>query len=699
MPQIPAPLATALADRGYATLTPVQEAVTDADLAASDLLVSAQTGSGKTVGFGIAIAPTLLEGAERLDRAAAPLALVIAPTRELALQVMRELQWLYAPAGAVVTACVGGMDMRDERRALERGAHIVVATPGRLRDHITRGSIEMSDLRAVVLDEADEMLDLGFSEDLEFILAAAPATRRTLMFSATVPPGIARLAEKYQRDAVRLETATRGGQHADIEYRVMQVAPHDAENAIINILRFYEAPGAIVFANTRAAVARLTARLTNRGFSVVSLSGELSQTERTHALQSMRDGRARICVATDVAARGIDLPNLDLVIHAELPSNAEGLLHRSGRTGRAGRSGISAIVVPMKAERKAERLLKDARITAEWTVPPSADEVVARDEERLLADPVWSEPASAGERAFAAKLVAAHDADAIAAAYLRLWRLRHSAPEDLAAPDARAARPERAPFDSGGWVALSVGRNQRAEARWILPLLCRAGDISKDDIGAIRVQPNQTLVEISARALDGFLAAVGPAMKLEDDIALRRAEGPNARPAPAARPRPASRPVPVPAPVPETAPAPLPRRSPEDRKARWTPDGDGPLAKVQEPRRDRPEADRETGGDRAAADRPRAKPSGKPGAKPGGKPYAKAGGKPARPYGKPGDKPAGGAAWPYGKPGGKPARPGGKAFVKPGAKPGGKPAGKPAPRASDTSRRFVPPGKSGARKP
>ena len=191
MPPMIAPLAEALAKRGYDVLTPVQLAVTQPELDGTDLLVSAQTGSGKTVGFGLAIAATILGDRDRFGPAGSPLALIIAPTRELAMQVKRELGWLYELTGASVASCVGGMDMRDERRALDRGAHIVVGTPGRLRDHIMRGSLDMSDMRAVVLDEADEMLDLGFREDLEFILNGAPESRRTLMFSATVPKAIA----------------------------------------------------------------------------------------------------------------------------------------------------------------------------------------------------------------------------------------------------------------------------------------------------------------------------------------------------------------------------------------------------------------------------------------------------------------------------------------------------------------------------
>src|SRR6056297_1863373 len=184
--KIAEPLAKALADKGYEALTPVQEAVLDPALAEEDLLVSAQTGSGKTVAFGLALATTILGDADRLPASGAPLALVIAPTRELALQVNKELQWLYAPAGGKIAACIGGIDIRDERRALDRGVHIVVGTPGRLVDHIRRGSLDMDSLTTVVLDEADEMLNMGFREELEHILEAAPEERRTLMFSATV---------------------------------------------------------------------------------------------------------------------------------------------------------------------------------------------------------------------------------------------------------------------------------------------------------------------------------------------------------------------------------------------------------------------------------------------------------------------------------------------------------------------------------
>lgn len=522
-------LGKALSDRGYDKLTPVQEAVLGSELTDKDLLVSAQTGSGKTVAFGIALAPTLLGDAERFSHAATPLGLVVAPTRELALQVKRELEWLYAGTGASVTSCVGGMDVRTERRALERGAHIVVGTPGRLRDHIERHALDLSDLRAAVLDEADEMLDMGFREDLEFILAAAPEGRRTLMFSATVPRSIASLAKRYQRDAVRVTTTAEREQHVDIEYRAMLVAPSDRENAIINVLRYFNPTNALVFCATRAAVNRMMSRFTNRGFSVVALSGELSQNERTHALQALRDGRAQVCIATDVAARGLDLPNLELVIHADIPKNPESLLHRSGRTGRAGRKGVCALIVPRNDRRRTERLLDRAKITADWGRPPSVDDIQARDRQRLMEHPQLLEPVTEEEAAVVAEIVEQHSPAQIAAAFLRAHAAKQSAPEDLIDPDVREPKKNRREdFTDGVWFSISVGRNDNAEPRWLLPMLCRVGQISGQDIGSIKIQASETSFEIAKGVADKFLQAVGPEMKMEKGVTLTPLDGPPA---------------------------------------------------------------------------------------------------------------------------------------------------------------------------
>jgi len=514
---IPAALQSALTSRGYAAPTPVQSAVLAEEAAGRDLLVSAQTGSGKTVAFGLSIAPELLGGAERLPPAGAPLAIVVAPTRELALQVKAELTWLYAPAGGRIASGVGGMDPIAEKRQLLAGAHIIVGTPGRLCDHLERGNLKPDALRVVVLDEADEMLDLGFREELEAILDRLPPERRTLMFSATVPRAIAALAKSYQRDALRLEVGGGGEAHGDITYRAMAIAPHEIERAVVNLLRLENPPLAMVFCATRAAVARLHGNLAERGFPTVALSGELTQAERLRALQALRDGRSRVCVATDVAARGIDLPELDLVIHAELPRDSETLLHRSGRTGRAGRKGTSVLLVPHPRRRAAERLIGAAKVAATWGPAPSADAVRARDAERLAeqARSVLTEEASEDDLALAQRLLADSQitSETLAAALVKMLRAPLPAPEEIAEqkPERREARREatEAPprGGEGVWFRLNIGRNGNADPRWLLPFLCRRGHLTRQEIGRIRILGQETMVEIAPYAAERFAAA------------------------------------------------------------------------------------------------------------------------------------------------------------------------------------------------
>jgi ATP-dependent RNA helicase DeaD len=514
---IPAALQSALTSRGYAAPTPVQSAVLAEDAAGRDLLVSAQTGSGKTVAFGLSIAPELLGSADRLPPPGAPLAIIVAPTRELALQVKAELTWLYAPAGGRIASGVGGMDPIAEKRQLLAGAHIIVGTPGRLCDHLERGNLKPAALRVVVLDEADEMLDLGFREELEAILDRLPPERRTLMFSATVPRAIAALAKSYQRDALRLEVGGGGEAHGDITYRAMAIAPHEIERAVVNLLRLENPPLAMVFCATRAAVARLHGNLAERGFPTVALSGELTQAERLRALQALRDGRSRVCVATDVAARGIDLPELDLVIHAELPRDSETLLHRSGRTGRAGRKGTSVLLVPHPRRRMAERLIGAAKVAATWGPAPSAEAVRARDAERLAeqARSVLAEEASDDDQTLAERLLADGQisSETLAAALIKMLRAPLPAPEEIAEqrPERREARreaPEAAPRSGEGvWFRLNIGRNGNADPRWLLPFLCRRGHLTRQEIGRIRILGQETMVEIAPYAAERFAAA------------------------------------------------------------------------------------------------------------------------------------------------------------------------------------------------
>ena len=476
---------------------------------------------------------------------------MVAPTRELAVQVERELAWLYADAGGRVGSCVGGMDPRREARALADGVHVVVGTPGRLVDHLERGTLDLSALRAVVLDEADEMLDMGFREELEEILDATPPGRRTVLFSATLPRPIVELARRYTREAARVAATPPGEAHADIEYRAHLVAPREREHAIVNVLRALDPRSALLFRGTREAVQHTATSLGERGFDVVAISGELTQPERTRALKALRDGRARILVATDVAARGLDLPGIALVLHADLPQNAQALQHRSGRTGRAGKKGL-AVLLAAPAERfRLERMLRESRIAATWSPVPPPDEIRARDAERLGADvAALQADASDEDREAARRILEGHDPLAVAVALVRRERARLPAPEELvetprAAREAPAAQgpraPRRGPPAEVAWFRILIGRERRADPKWLLPLLCRRGGVTRDEIGKIQVLPRETRFEVARAAAARFqAAALRPDPRMPEARIEPLAAAPQAPQAPHAR-RPATR--------------------------------------------------------------------------------------------------------------------------------------------------------------
>ena len=518
---VPEPLAAALEARGHQTPTPVQEAVQSEEARGRDLLVSAQTGSGKTVAFGMAVAEQMLP----LPKPGKPLCLVVAPTRELAHQVARELGWLYA--GARVATCVGGAEIGSELRALRAGAQIVVGTPGRLVDHLQRRSLDLAALRALILDEADEMLDLGFREELEEILAAAPPARRTLLFSATIPREIERLARKYTREAVRIAASPPAQAHGDIEVKAHVVAPREREHAVVNVLRFYEPPAAIVFCATREAVTHLAQNLLERGFAAVPLSGELTQAERTRALHALRDGRARVLVATDVAARGLDLPDVSLVVQADPPQNADVLQHRNGRTGRAGRKGVGVLLVPPAARRALEGMLRKAGIRAAFTPPPDADVIRVRDRDRLVReiDQLAREP-SEEDLALARLLLRERDAELLAAALVKLRREALPAPEELPFTAGLGSAPERTaakkhPDKEGVWFRVNVGRSRNADPRWLLPILCRRGAVDRRQIGRIEVLADETRFQVARPAAAHFWRAAGKPDRKDPNIRIR----------------------------------------------------------------------------------------------------------------------------------------------------------------------------------
>jgi ATP-dependent RNA helicase DeaD len=625
-------LQRALAAHGYAEPTPVQAAVLDTALRGKDLLVSSRTGSGKTVAFGLVMAETLLGEAPSFDRGGPPLGLVIAPTRELAVQVQRELAWLLGPAGAIVTACVGGLDPRREAKALAAGVHVVVGTPGRLVDHITRHVLDLSALGVLVLDEADEMLDMGFREELETILEAAPPERRTILFSATLPKPIVELAKAYTRQPVRVAATPPRTAHEDITYRAHVVAQREREHAIINVLRALEPSSALVFRARREAVTHTAASLSERGFETVAISGELTQTERLRALKSLRDGRARVLVATDVAARGLDLPGIELVLHADLPQDASALQHRSGRTGRAGKKGLAVLLASPQERYKLERMLREAGVTPEWAPVPTADQIRLQDEARLATEVSGAMAEAAEEELTAAHaLLAGRDPVAVALALLRRVRAALPAPEELpetaraGSETPRGPRPPRpGPPAEATWFSLSVGREKKADPKWILPLLCRRGGVTRDEIGKIVILASETRFEVAKGAAARFAEAArvpdprAPGVRIAqarppgEVLAGRPPEEP--RP-PATRPteRSADRPAPARRPV-ESGPP--PSRTSKSRPYVSRSSANGPSANratenrpyASRPPQSRPSVERPSGnrptGPRSSADRP-----------------------------------------------------------------------------------------------
>jgi ATP-dependent RNA helicase DeaD len=439
-------LANALTHKGYERLTPVQEAVLDPALAERDLRISSQTGSGKTLAIGFTLRHAVTATTRPSDGIARPFGVVVTPTRELAKQVELELAWLYAPSRVLVASVTGGTSMRDELRLLARGPGIVVGTPGRLLDHLKRGAVDLAGTHALVLDEADRMLDLGFKEDLEAIFALAPAGRRSHLVSATFPREVEALARRIQTDPARVEGTPLGTANADIDHVIHVVKAGERTDALINLLLAAPDEQVLAFARTRADVTHVCEELDAAGFAVDSLSGEMEQGARHRALGAFKRGDVQILVATDVAARGIDHSEIARVVQLEPPNDSDTYTHRSGRTGRAGRKGKSSVMVQPAGIQRLSALLKRAGVKYRFAPIPTAASIVQAQDERLYrelagetAETTEPTEASASDRPVdaraqrvAAELVASGRAEhALAKLIERLRQRGAAAPRDI----------------------------------------------------------------------------------------------------------------------------------------------------------------------------------------------------------------------------------------------------------------------------
>lgn len=441
----------ALEKRGFTELTAVQKTVLDPELAGRDLRVTSQTGSGKTVAIGFAMRDLVVEEARAQGGIARPRALVVAPTRELAKQVEEELSWLYAPLRVRVASATGGANLRDERRALAGGPAVVVGTPGRLLDHLNRGAIDASQVGAVVLDEADRLLDMGFREELEAILAFAPEGHRTHLVSATFPREVRSLADAVQGEVAHVQGTKLGEANADIDHVLHLVDGRDRLGAVVNLLLANPDEQVLVFARTRADVGDIADALASAGFAASSISGEMEQPARDRALAAFKRGDLRVLVATDVAARGIDVQDIARVIHADPPGDADTYTHRSGRTGRAGRKGTSSVLVPPSVMAKVVRLLHRAGVKYRFEKVPGAAAIREGNQARMF-ETLTSEDGAGGPVPDARALELAErlaQAPDVARTIARLLiRARHATgpePRDIRViePPSDVARPSR----------------------------------------------------------------------------------------------------------------------------------------------------------------------------------------------------------------------------------------------------------------
>jgi ATP-dependent RNA helicase RhlE len=351
------PVVRALADRGVHMPFPIQELVVADVLAGRDVLAKSPTGSGKTLAFGVPLIDRIDPSARR------PAALVLAPTRELALQIVEELRPLARARDVRVSAVYGGVGFEKQTRDAQR-AHILVATPGRLEDLLQRRTFTLDHVRTLVLDEADRMLDMGFRPAVDRIVARCPAGRQTLFFSATLDGEAGRIARAYTRDARRHEHAPPEQRRADIEHRFLAVERDDRLDALVDELD--AADRSLVFVRTKRGADRLVRRLSREGVDAVAMHGDKSQRQREKALASFEAGRVGTLVATDVAARGIDVSDISHVINFDPPADREGYVHRVGRTGRAGRTGVGITFFGREHTRDMEKLADQLRLKAQF---------------------------------------------------------------------------------------------------------------------------------------------------------------------------------------------------------------------------------------------------------------------------------------------------------------------------------------------
>ncbi|HEY2645120.1 MAG TPA: DEAD/DEAH box helicase [Galbitalea sp.] len=511
----------ALRDVGYENPSAIQAATIPLLLQGRDVLGVAQTGTGKTAAFALPIL-------DRLDLSQkSPQALVLAPTRELALQVCEAFERYSAHLrGVHVLPVYGGQGYGTQLSALRRGVHVVVGTPGRIMDHLDKGTLDLTQLKYLVLDEADEMLKMGFAEDVETILKDTPDTKQIALFSATMPAQIRRISGKYLHDPEEVTVKSKTTTSANTTQRYLVVSYPQKIDALTRILEVENFEGMIVFVRTKNETETLAEKLRARGYSATAISGDVPQAQRERTVEQLKNGKLDILVATDVAARGLDVDRISHVVNYDIPIDTESYVHRIGRTGRAGRSGAAISFVTPRERRLLDQIERATRQPMVEMRLPSVEDVNVTRLTRFddaITTALGDENALNEFRDIIAHYVEHHDVlDSDVAAALAIVaqggtplllspddpRFARQAREERGNPregrsfrDDRPDRPERRPRTSNTKLAsyrIEVGKRQRVEPRQIVGALANEGGLSRDDFGHIDIRPDFSLVELPA---------------------------------------------------------------------------------------------------------------------------------------------------------------------------------------------------------
>ncbi|MBG6085329.1 DEAD/DEAH box helicase [Zhihengliuella flava] len=507
----------ALTDVGYEKPSPIQAATIPLLLDGHDVVGVAQTGTGKTAAFAVPALSRLAELADLNGPSKATQVLVLAPTRELALQVAEAFNsYTKHMDGVTVLPVYGGSPYGPQLNGLRRGAQVVVGTPGRVIDHINKGALDLSDLQYMVLDEADEMLRMGFAEEVDRILEATPETKQVVLFSATMPGSIRRISKQYLRDPQEVTVKSQSTTGKNIRQRYVQVMGAHKLDAMTRILESEEHDGVITFVRTKMATEDLTDKLIARGFTAAAINGDIPQQQRERTVENLRAGKIDILVATDVAARGLDVERISHVINYDIPHDTESYVHRIGRTGRAGRTGDAILFMTPREKYLLRAIEKATRQQVELMQLPSVDMVNNKRLDKFagrITTTLESEDLTVF-RNLVEKYVEEHSVTAVEAAAALAHMAQGGRPllmEELPTPPAKQARmskgakdgfgsrgPSRPLTEGNATYRIAVGRRQRVMPGSIVGALANEGGFSANQIGGIDIRSDHSLVELPA---------------------------------------------------------------------------------------------------------------------------------------------------------------------------------------------------------